>query len=732
MAALFLLLLVSLLLMSDATHQSERFGRMYSWLLLINAFGLVVLTALIGVNLYRLVRQYRARAAGARLTARMVARFVLLAVIPVSVVYYFSLQYLHRGIDSWFDVRIELALDDALELSRTAFDTRLRDSLRITNRLAGELTEVHAAIAALSLYDLRIRSGATELTLFGANGRIIAASSEEAREIVPNRPSENLLQQVRRGQSYVGLDPIGEGELYARAVVAVPPAGPRDELRILQALYRVPERLGTLAANVQDAFIRYKELAYLRQPLKYSYTLTLSLVLVLSLLSAVWAAFYSARRLIAPIRELAKGTRAVADGNYDKKLPEAGQDELGFLVQLFNDMTRRLSHSRDQARRSQRQVEGQRAYLEALLGSLSSGVMSISEDARVRTVNDAARKILGVDLRVHRGEQLEELINHYPFLSPLLKRILVLGTDEKRSWREQITLFGISGRQVLMCHSARLPGDPAGVARGQVIVFDDITALIQGQRDAAWGEVARRLAHEIKNPLTPIQLSAERIRRKYLKEDMDEDDRQILDRATHTIVQQVEAMKEMVNVFSEYARAPDMQRAAIDLNALVVEILDLYRAGSRKIRIQSQLDPREPYVEGDAGRLRQLLHNLIKNALEAMAERQDAQLRLSTRCVDKPGGRHVELSIEDNGPGFVQEVFEHLFDPYVTTKPKGTGLGLAIVKKVVEEHGGVIWAENRPEGGARICIRLLALSDELAHGSREYKAAKQTKESGIH
>lgn len=731
MVALFILLLVSLALMSDATHQSERFGRMYSWLLLINAMGLVVLTTLIGANLFWLVRQHRAGAAGARLTTRMVARFVLLAVLPVSVVYYFSLQFLHRGIDSWFDVRIEQALGDALELSRTTFDVRLRNSLRITNRLAGELTEVHAAVAPLSLYDLRIRSGATELTLFGANGRIIAVSSVEARNIVPNRPSENLLQQVRRGQSYVGLDPIGEGGLYVRAVVVVAPAGPRAELRILQALYDVPKRLSTLAANVQDAFIRYKELAYLRQPLKYSYTLTLSLVLVLSLLSAVWAAFFSARRLMAPIRELAEGTRAVADGNYDRRLPETGQDELGFLVQLFNDMTRRLSRSRDQARRSQQQVEGQRAYLEALLGSLSSGVMSLSENAEVRTVNDAARKILGVDLRGHRGERLGELITRYPFLSPLLARILALGSEGKKNWREQVTVFGISGRQVLMCHSAVLPGDGDSVARGQVIVFDDITALIQGQRDAAWGEVARRLAHEIKNPLTPIQLSAERIRHKYLKKGMNEEDQQFLERATHTIVQQVEAIKEMVNVFSEYARAPDMKRVAIDLNALVVEVLDLYHAGSRKVKIQSQLDPREPHIEGDAGRLRQLLHNLIKNALEAMAERQDAQLRLTTRCVEKPGAWHVELSIEDNGPGFVPEVFEHLFDPYVTTKPKGTGLGLAIVKKVVEEHGGVIWAENRPEGGARVRIRLLVLSDELVQGNLDYETAKQTKGSRV-
>jgi nitrogen fixation/metabolism regulation signal transduction histidine kinase len=375
MLALFVLLLVSLSFMSDATHNTERFGRLYSLLLITNALGLVVLIGLIGANLYWLLRQYRRRAAGARLTARMVALFVVLAVVPVSVVYYFSLQFLQQGIDSWFDVQIEASLEDALNLSQSAFDVRLRDLLHLTEKLAEELTEVPSPLAPMSLFDLRVRSGASELTLLGANGRIIASSSIDATKIVPDRPTDTALLQTRQGQPYVGLDPVGD-ELHIRAVVPVPSGGPGAEVRILQALYTVPERLSAKADRVQDAFARYKELAYLRVPLKHSYTLTLSLVLLLSLLSAVWGAFYAARRLVAPIRDLAEGTRAVADGDYSHQLPVTGHDELGFLVQSFNVMTRRLAYARDETSRSQQQVEGQRTYLAALLANISSGVIS--------------------------------------------------------------------------------------------------------------------------------------------------------------------------------------------------------------------------------------------------------------------------------------------------------------------------------------------------------------------
>lgn len=712
MLVLFLLLLVSLSFMSDATHNSERFGQLYTWLLLVNALGLVVLIGLIGTNLFWLIGQARRKVPGVRLTRRLMVVFVLLAVAPVSIVYYFSLQFLHRGLDSWFDVRIEQALEDALELSRSALDVRLRERLRLTERLAKELDELSPALVPMGLYDLRVRGGAVELTVTGSDGRIIASSSADTTAIVPTQPAQNLMLPLGTDQSYVGLDPIGDAGMHVRAVVPIPGARPGAETYLLQALYSVPERLSQLAEAVQSEFAVYQELAYLRRPLKYSYTLTLSLVLLMSLLSAVWASFYSARRLVAPIAELAEGTRAVAGGDYGKRLPSAGDDELGFLVRSFNDMTRRIAKARDQAHRSQLQVEGQRANLETLLGSLSSGVISLGSALRLRTVNESAAQILGLDLAAFLGRSLQEVAAEHEFLRPFVEVMEAHSETSLAEWQAQVILKGAGGRRVLMCRAAALPSEEDG-GGGQVIVFDDVTTLIQAQRDAAWGEVARRLAHEIKNPLTPIQLSAERLRRKYLHS-MSAEDAEVLERATHTIVQQVEAMKEMVNAFTEYARAPQMRMEPIELNRVVEEVMDLYRGITPGVQLRFSSATETARVEADAGRLRQLLHNLIKNAVEACASAAQPRVMLSILPAQHAGVDYLDLVVEDNGPGFAPEVTESMFDPYVTTKAKGSGLGLAIVKKIVEEHGGSIQAEHSSLGGARLCIRLQQLPDDLA------------------
>ncbi|HHJ13077.1 MAG TPA: HAMP domain-containing protein [Gammaproteobacteria bacterium] len=708
MLVLFGILLVSLSLMSDATHNSERFGQLYSWLLLINALGLIVLSGLIGTNLYWLVSQYRARAPGARLTSRLVVTFVILAVVPIAVVYYFSLQFLQRGIDSWFDVEIEQALDDALELSRGSLDIRLGNLLRRTEKIASELGEMSPAALPFGLYDLRVRSGATELTVFGMDGRIVASSSIEDTDILPRRSDDVL--SLTPGRSYVGLDPGEAGELYVRAVVPVITSRRSVEPLTLQALYPVPERLGRLASNVEKQIVRYRKLAYLRTPLKYSYTLTLSLVVVLSLLSAVWAAFFSARRLVQPIGELAEGTRAVAEGDYSKRLPVSSEDELGFLVRSFNDMTRRLSRARDQMRRGQQAVESQRAYLETVLGSLSSGVMSIDAEGRLRTVNESACQILGVDLSRELGASLADVQSRHEFLEPLLSLLEKRHSGQEREWQEQVTLSDAAGRRVLMCRSTALPVSEEQ-AGGTVLVFDDVTDLIRAQRDAAWGEVARRLAHEIKNPLTPIQLSAERLRHKYLKS-MSPEEAEVMDRATRTIVQQVDTLKEMVNAFSDYARAPQLRLASLDLYELLRDVAELYRGSELCIRLD--LTPPAPQLSADAGRLRQLFHNLFKNALEAVRGRANGELRVHAQWVQEGGERFIDLRFVDNGTGFSPEVLERLFEPYVTTKTRGTGLGLAIVKKIVEEHNGQIRAYNTEQHHACIELRFPA---GVAHGT---------------
>lgn len=707
MLGLFALLLASLALLSDATHNTERFGQMYSLLLAINAVALAVLGALVVVNIFQLLRQLRNRAPGARMTRRLVLMFVVLAVVPVLIVYYFSLQFLQRGIDSWFDVSIEQGLDDALNLSQAALDERLRDVLQLTLNMADDLSDAASATLSLTLYDLRVRSGAAELTLIGSDGRIVASSSADMSNIIPDQPPGEILLLMRNRQHYIGLDPAGDSGLFARALVPVMSSRADNEVYTLQALYSVSERFSALADGVQSAFTRYKELAYLRTPLKFSYILTLSMVLVLSLLAAIWAAFQSARRLVAPVRDLAAATNAVAEGDYSKRLAVASEDELGFLVRSFNDMTRRLAQSRDQANRAKQQVEGQRAYLEVLLANLSSGVISMGGDTVIRAVNRAAQQSLGIDIWAYLDRRLADIGTDHAFLQPFVEAIERLHASGEHVWQEEVSVFGVNGRQVLMCRGTEL--QDTGRGAGLVVVFDDVTALIQAQRDAAWGEVARRLAHEIKNPLTPIQLSAERLRHRYLGH-MAADETEVLDRATRTIVNQVEAMKTMVNAFSEYARAPQLSLESMDLNRLVQEVLDLYRSSDLNVRIVEHLDAAHACITGDAGRLRQLLHNLLKNALEATSDTDDACISVTTRCMDSNGADQIELCIADNGPGFGPDIMENLFEPYVSTKPKGSGLGLAIVKKIVEEHGGTITAESSDAGGAQIRIRLLLVN----------------------
>jgi len=722
MLGLFTLLLVSLSLMSDATHNSERFGELYSLLLVVNAAGLLILGILVVVNIFQLIRQLRNKVAGARMTSRLVIMFVVLSVVPVSVVYYFSLQFLQRGIDSWFDVRIEQGLNDALELSRAALDVRLRDVLQLTVRMADEISEAAPATLSLTLYDLRVRSGAAELTLLGNDGRIVASSSAELSKIIPNQPPGEVLLLLQNRQHYIGLDPVGDSGLFARALVPVLSARADGEVYTLQALYEVSERFSTLADSVQESFSHYRELAYLRTPLKFSYSLTLSIVLVLSLLAAIWAAFHSARRLVAPVRDLAEATHAVAEGDYSKRLSVASEDELGFLVRSFNDMTRRLAKSRDEAGQSRRQIEGQRAYLEAVLANLSSGVISLGMDSEVRAVNRAATQCLGVELKDYLGRDLDDIAQEHAGLKTFVDAINQQRNTGSQAWQEEIALFGDHGRQVLMCRGAalRASGHSGG---GMVVVFDDVTAIIQAQRDAAWGEVARRLAHEIKNPLTPIQLSAERLRRRYLGK-MAPDDAEILDRATRTIVNQVEAMKKMVNAFSEYARAPQISLEPLDLHQIVQEVLDLYRGSDLNVRLVEQLEATDACVDGDMGRMRQLLHNLLKNALEAIRDTDNGEIRVATRNEIRAGLRQIVLSVTDNGPGFAPGIMDNLFEPYVSTKPKGSGLGLAIVKKIVEEHAGTISAENPENGGAQVIIRLMLSGDSVPCRQQEIPAGK--------
>jgi nitrogen fixation/metabolism regulation signal transduction histidine kinase len=711
--ALGLLMLAFLTLMSSATENSARFGQTYSALLIINTLGLLVLAGLIAWNLYELLHQVHRRAPGARLTVRMVTRFVLLSVTPVVVVYYFSIQFIHRGIDSWFDVRIERAMENALELGRSALGMRMRELLRQTEAIAAELSNATGHSTAVHLDEARRRSGATELTLMTDSGHIIALSQADSTSIIPHRPSEAILLQMRQSKNYIGLDPLDDEGLHARVVVAVPDpvAATATSSRVLQALFPIAERLNLLAEQIQAAYAQYRELAYLRKPLKISFTLTLSLVLLLSVLTAVWAAFFSARRLVAPLRDLVQGTQAVAQGDYGTRLPKASKDEVGFLTESFNTMTRKLALARDETRRSQQQLEAQRTYLEAVLARLSSGVVTLDHELRVITANDAAQQILGVDLDLQIGKALNSVSEAYPNLRPFTEVLSSQPQDTVHDWRAEITLLSANGRQVLMCRGTRLLAANE-LLPGHVVVFDDVTALIQAERNAAWSEVARRLAHEIKNPLTPIQLSAERLRHKYLRK-LPSGETAVLDNLTRTIIQQVESMKSMVNAFSDYARSPRMRPMPLDLTALILDVVELYRTGRGEDVIRTRLADRLPLITADPDRLRQALHNLVKNGLEAGPRGAQPAVSIESSCTSEATGQYVEVRVCDEGDGFPENILEHVFEPYVTTKPEGSGLGLAIVKKIVEEHGGTVLAENNPQGGASVTMRFPAAAEGM-------------------
>ncbi|MFO7857516.1 MAG: ATP-binding protein [Ectothiorhodospiraceae bacterium] len=702
--ALCLMLLGSLYLLSLATRRSELFGELYPWLLVINSLALVALILFIAYNIWTLLAQRRRGQPGSRLTVRLVTMFVVLAVVPVSVVYYFSIQFLDRGVDAWFDERSEeQALEAALELSQASFDARKRELLSRTRDAAEDLSGVAETLLPMELERVRQRVSAAEATVMRSGGRVLATTSREPdSSIMPHRPEEDVLLQVRSGRPYVGLDPIGDAGLHIRVLVPAPGAQAAPDARILQTLFPVSPRLDQLADRVESAYANYQEVSYLSRPLKDTFTVTLSLVLLLTLLFAVWSAFYAARRLVEPVRSLAEGTAAVAAGDYGRQLAPAGTDELGFLVRSFNDMSRRVAQARDEAKRSQAQVESQRAYLETVLARLSSGVLALDTESNIRTWNHAADQIFGFSLRPYSGKPLRNMTEQAPYMEPLLAAIERHLPDAAPEWHEQVHLFGPQGRQVLTCSGASLAGG-AGNA-GHVIVVEDVTTLIQAQRDAAWGEVARRLAHEIKNPLTPIQLAAERLRRR-LEPSLEGRDSEVLERSTETIVQQVASMKAMVNAFNEYARPPRLDLALVDCNDLVREVAELYGGSDNGPRVALDLDDALPGVMADGGRLRQLLHNLVKNAMEATPEGQACELILRTRFVDDRSFRGIEIQVRDCGPGFAESVMDNLFEPYVTTKTKGTGLGMAIVKKIAEEHQGSIAVENTAEG-ACVTLRL--------------------------
>jgi len=703
--SLSVIIVAALLMLMVVAQDTDVTAESYLALLGVNVAGIFVLLALIAGNLWRLRRQWRGKVLGSRLTLRMIGLFVILVLMPLSVVYYVSTQFLNKGIDSWYDVRVDRAVHDALLLGRTTLETIKQDAVDDLSDAASRLVAVENDLSLITLLDeIREDGDYVEVLLLSQDGRIVASSHQEAGKLIPDRPNQSVLNEVRSGGRYVNLEPLTGGGQQLRIAVPVFSTGISQTSRILHGLKLIPLRYSRLAESVENASARYRQMVFSRGPLKFSLILTLTVVTLAALMLAVWAAIYVSRRMLSPLRDLAEGTQAVAAGDYRKKLPVTSSDELGVLVESFNDMTRELNRAETSVKRHQQETERQRTYLEAILAHLSSGVLSFDYRNRLLTYNAAVTQILDYDFKQLRKQTAAEISASTPRFEPLFGNIRNAIERREADWSAEVTIVTERGGRVLMVRGTRIsPVKKNG--GGYVVVFDDVTELIQAQRDAAWREVARRLAHEIKNPLTPIQLSAERIRTKYLNK-VAEEDRGVLDRATRTIAQQVETMKGMVNAFSNYAQPSEQKFETLSLNRLIRDVAELFVNETQPSLIHFDLQPDLPRLNADASRLRQVLNNLIINAKDAIGEVEEPMIGVCTRYIEEAGCGYVELTVFDNGDGFEEQDRGRLFEPYVTTKnEKGTGLGLAIVKRIVEEHGGTVWLANGADGkGAMVTI----------------------------
>lgn len=692
---IFVLVLAGLsliVLLSRASANTAMFEQHLPWLL---GSGAVVAAGLLGLVVYQILllrKQLKERMFGAKLALRMMVVFALMAIIPGGLLYAVSLQFFERSIESWFNVPVDKALESGLKLGMVALEAPLAELGRSGARVAAALTDARQGEQAI-LDRLRGDSQAEELLLVSDAGKLIAFSGASGASIFPELPTLDVLRAAK--PQYRRAESVPDRGLYLRVITPVILTAGDDEVRWLQLIKAAPVELALAAQQVESGLQDYQALALARSALKWIFRLTLTLALLLTLFSAIALSFLLAERLSAPLSALAESTRAIAKGDYTKLNPVKSRDEFGVLTQSFNTMTRQLAEASDAMARNQQQLENAKTYLETILGNLTSGVITLDERFYLNTINRAASEVLEVNPLELHGLRASEWHTVAPALKPLIDEVIAqFGAARDRAWERQVEYLRADGPRRLLVRGTRLP---VSIGAGQVVVFDDITHLIQAQRDAAWGEVARRLAHEIKNPLTPIQLSAERLQHK-LASKLPEAEAEILRRSTQTIVTQVSALKGMVDDFSTYSRSSRLTAADLSLNDLVRDVLVLYEA--MQVTLATELDEKIPVLQADAALLRQVLHNLLQNALDALTGQPDPRIVIATR----EGGGGVLLTVADNGAGIDESMLTRIFEPYVTTKPKGTGLGLAIVKKIVEEHQGSVTVENvKPQG---VCVSI--------------------------
>jgi nitrogen fixation/metabolism regulation signal transduction histidine kinase len=697
--------------------------RRFVWLFWANVAVAALLTIVIGFAAIRLAMRLRRGKFGSRLLIKLAGIFALVGVLPGLTIYTVSYQFVSRSIEAWFDVRLAGALDAGLSLGKGALDTLAAD-LAAKARLGAErLGDGNVAATPLGLERLREQIGATEMALVGGSGQVLMTAGSVTASVAPDRPGATLLRQARAigvASQVDGLDdealasPGGAGAR-VRALARVPSrtlALSPGEDRFLLLVQPLSRTLALNALSVQTAYSEYQQRALARDSLRRMYIGTLTLALILAVFGAVLLAILLGTQLARPLLLLADGVRQVAAGDLTAKPVFASRDELGGLTRSFADMTAQLSEAREQVQRGVAQLEGARTRLQTILDTLTAGVIVLDREGRIDTVNPGATRILRLPFGAWRGRDLGEVAELDALARSIDQRFELLRTSpeagERDHWQESYELARGDGTAIsLLVRGAHLPGGM------RLLVFDDITDVVSAQRSAAWGEVARRLAHEIKNPLTPIQLSAERLQHK-LEAKLTGTDQSLLLRSVGTIVNQVQAMQRLVNEFRDYARLPAAQPKPLDLNPLVQEVLALYGTALDSGVLSAQVEPGLPLIMGDATQLRQVIHNLVQNALDAVSDQDHGHVRVRTSSALGEHGelRAVRLTVIDNGPGFAEKVLKRAFEPYVTTKAKGTGLGLAVVKKIADEHRARLRVVNLhqgddPEGeviGARVSL----------------------------
>jgi len=733
--AILVTLLVALFLASGLQRESSGISDQFIWVLGVTAVALVILTVSIAYRIVQLVRNVRSEVPGARLTARWVRNFLVLSLPPALIVFAFSAYFLTRAIDDWFDVQVEEALANSLSLAQAFLENRrleVRNQARDIALDIGGLPE-EGDMLRRSLLEYVRSAGPTELSVTGADGNLVATASINPLSGLPQRPGDNALLQARERGEYVAPVPTADGGLQIRIIERLPGTLAGNPERYLVASYPLPPGLTAQKGSIEREYDRYRNVSYLRESLKQSFVLVLTLVLLLTVLLAMLAALHAARRMVAPLYRLSNATHKVAEGDLEQEVAAGPNDEIGFLVSSFNDMTQALRSASQAAERSRADLQAQGELLESVLGNLSSGVLTLDEQERILTANEACLGVLGLKDSEISGTPLDQLPGLAPHLDIFVSAIRHQVARGRKDWQQEIRLTRPEKPLVLLMRGTRVtllePPEPSDspdqvrkAGQGQVIVFDDVTILNQAQREAAWAEVARRLAHEVKNPLTPIRLAAERLRLK-LADKLEDKDGDMVRRASGTIVNQVEALRRLVDAFGDYAREPVLSREPILLDELVREVVALYQQGDDRATFRLELCEGPEGLAADPGRLRQMLHNLIRNAGQAGASRPSGSpagekevtpaftITIGSEVNQNNGQAELHLEIRDNGPGFPEEVLERPFEPYVTHKPDGSGLGLAICRKIVSEHDGRIAISNLEGGGA--CVRIILPLNKL-------------------